>query len=337
MTTKIQFFVPVSDDIFSTIPESVEEFWLWQTTTSGLHKYWGKYHWVLQTYIYLKMSMVNVILTNKFPEEGIVITPMVCINYDFRPNKDLYIVILLVDIDHPHPYAQLHITHNPVQKLPLGLAQRYMPPWPQIGLLPREPLRGSRFETVGYFGYPENLDDQINSDVFRVKLSAIGLNIYIPQPANWHDFSQVDVVLAIRKFGVTEPHLNKPSLKLYNAWLAGVPAILGYESAYRSEGKPGIDYLEAASIDDVYKYLCILKDDPALRSEIVANGCSAVRQYMPSETVKKWQSLLVEGVLPLHTRWRTHTFRRYGHLLLGYVKERIFWRRPGWFKQLQVK
>ena len=38
----------------------------------------------------------------------------------------------------------------------------------------------------------------------------------------------------------------KPPSKLFNSWLAGVPAVLGHESAYRAERRSDLDYIEVS-------------------------------------------------------------------------------------------
>ncbi len=329
----MRFFIPISDAVFTSVPESIDAYWQWQTAAAGLHEYWGKYHWVLQTYLYLKAAGIGVELVNRLPPEGILISHMDCLEYGLKPGRKLFLVVLLVDREYPHPYAQFHVTHNPVQKLPLGLAQQYMPPWPQVGLIPRDASRGDRFDTIGYFGYPQNLDAQLTSPAFRARLASLGLSITVPAPADWHDFSGIDAILAIRSFG-NHPQLNKPSLKLYNAWLARVPALLGHETSYRAEGRPGIDYLETATIEAVHEALQRLKSDALFRRSLVAEGDSAVARFRPENTVQRWTDFLREEIEPRYRLWQQRPMHRLAHRLTGSIKERVFWRRPGWFGQL---
>jgi hypothetical protein len=83
---------------------------------------------------------------------------------------------------------------------------------------------------------------------------------------HWHDYSDVDVVVAVRSFD----H-NDPPSKFHNAWHAGVPAVLR-ESAYQANRKRDLDYLEVSSADDVM----LIVDFHHRRSKIVtvsvANG-----------------------------------------------------------------
>ena len=40
-------------------PASLDNYWEWQVSTPGVGKWWGIYHWVLQTYLVLKDEGVN--------------------------------------------------------------------------------------------------------------------------------------------------------------------------------------------------------------------------------------------------------------------------------------
>ena len=266
----VYFYLPCLAPQFQRLPRRLQEYADWQKTETELSPFMGRYHWVLQTYLQLREVSANVYVVRELPTDGIVISHVECLDYGQRPSPKMLLVSLLVDKDIPLPHASLHVTHNPVQRLPLMLRQHYIPPWPQIGLVPRSAARGRRFENVAFVGYPENLHRDLASEKFARSLADLGLCLVIPAPADWHDFSEIDVVLAVRNFGCADLHLNKPALKLYNAWLAQVPAVLGFESAYRREGQPGVDYLEATSADDILVALRRLADEPGLRDRIIA-------------------------------------------------------------------
>lgn len=330
---QINFYLPESDESFARLPGSIGDYWDWQSQATGLFPYWGRYHWVLQTYLYLSDAGVRVRLTNRLPDAGVIVTHMDCVEYGLRPSSRQTLVIMLVDRDVPHPHAHLHITHNPVQILPFGMPYRYLPPWPQIGLIPRDPARGRRFEKIGYFGYGHNLDAAIANEAFMGRIAALGLQLVVPGPASWHDFAGIDAIVAIRKFGRGDSFLTKPSLKLLNAWLAGVPAILGHESAYRHEGRPGTGYLEATSPDELLACLATLKEDEARRNAIVAFGREESTRFTPEQTVGRWQRLIQSTIDPLQQRYSPGSLRRMGKVVAGLALERMLWRRPGRFLQ----
>jgi len=326
------FLLPEPDSVLEALPSSIAEYWQWQGSAAQLTPYWGRYHWVLQTYLYLKDAGLPVVLRNTMPPRGVIITHFDCVDYGYRPTPEQLLVIMLVDREVPHPRARLHVLHNPLQRLPLGLRHCYMPPWPQIGLLPRDPARGERFETLGYFGYPHNLHADIVAESFQRQIADLGLRMFVPPPAAWHDFREVDCVMAVRNFGRDTSHLNKPSLKLFNAWLAEAPAILGHETAYREEGRPGWGYLEATTPDELLEAIRLLRDEPARRRALVDHGRAAVRAFSVDRTVERWRELLQQLALPNAAPGAAATFGALRRSAMGAVRERVLWRRPGWFE-----
>jgi len=329
--TKVQFYLPCTQAQFDRLPTRLDDYNSWQSSETELKPYTGRYHWVLQTYLHLRAAGEAVELLRELPSEGVVLAHIETLSYELRPSSDLLVVPLLVDKDIPLPYAPLHITHNPVQRLPLVMRSRYMPPWPQIGLIPRATDRGDRFETVSFLGFPENLHPSLAGASFAQQLRTLGLTLHIADPSRWHDFSEVDAVLAVRNFGRDAPHLTKPALKLYNAWLAGVPAVIGHETACRAEGKPGEDYVEATDEIQVHRALERLATDLAFRRQVVAGGLARMTRRDTESLRLKWSSLIRNELLPLHDRWRNDRAYRAGFTLAGQVRERLLWRRPGWF------
>lgn len=330
---EIHFYLPESAEAFASLPRRVEDYWEWQSSAAGISAYWGRYHWVLQTYLYLLQAGLPVKLVGEMPDEGIVLTHRDCVEYDHRPSDRQLLVIMLVDRDVPLPRAAFHITHNPTQRLPFHMPHAYMPPWPQIGLIPRAVARGERFASVGYFGYEANLDPAIFTDRFRELLSSLQLELVIPPPAKWHDFSEIDAILAIRTLGRRDAHLNKPSLKLFNAWLAGVPAILGHESSCRFEGQPGTGYLEATSSEELEQCVRRLAQDPQLRSRIVSHGRSSVQAFTPERTAARWAALIERHLIPRYVRLRRGGIGPALQKARGSVLERLLWRVPGRFAE----
>jgi hypothetical protein len=327
----ISFLLPEADAVLAGLPTSIGEYWDWQGRASMIFPYWGRYHWVVQTFLYLKQAGMPVTLTNNIPTRGIILTHMDCVEYGWRPTRDQYLVVMLVDREYPHPRANMHILHNPVQRLHLGSRHCYVPPWPQIGLLPRSSFRGDRFEVLGYFGYAHNLHPSIRDATLQSRIARLGLQMYVPPPAAWHDFSGVDCVMAIRNFGRSEAHLNKPSLKLLNAWLAGVPAILGHESAYLHDGLPSENYLEATTPDELINSLRRLRDSPTLRRTLAERGRDCAATFEAPQTVERWRRLIDEILLPGLEESLAGSFRVTTDRLLAPIRERVFWRKPGWF------
>ena len=59
-----------------------------------------------------------------------------------------------------------------------------------------------------------------------------------------------------------DPFDNKPFTKLVNAWRAGVPAILGPESAFQSLHRENTDYFDVRSLDEIKRSLEALRPQP---------------------------------------------------------------------------
>lgn len=332
-TVTIQFYLPCTEAQFLRLPKGLDDYARWQSSETELKPYTGRYHWVLQTYLHLLAAGEAVELVREMPREGVVLAHIETLPYELRPTRELLLVPLLVDKDVPLPYAPLHITHNLAQRLPLAMRSHYMPPWPQIGLIPRAGCRRDRFETVSFLGFPENLHPSLAGESFTRRLQALGLKLHIAAPSCWHDFSEVDAVLAVRNFGRETPHLTKPALKLYNAWLAGVPAIIGHETACRTEGRPGEDYVEATDETQVCAALERLTTDLAFRRRVIAAGLARMAQRDTESLRRMWAALIRDELVPLQDRWRNDRAYRAGFALAGQVRERLLWRRPGWFTE----
>ena len=121
--------------------------------------------------------------------------------------------------------------------------------FPQPALIARDPARGDRIENIAYKGLSGNLHPEFHGKAWREFLAARGLRwvtdaVEESQSRDdksklaWNDYREVDLVLAVRLpsrnvLGRSDLHPRKPATKLYNAWRAGVPALLGPELAYR--------------------------------------------------------------------------------------------------------
>ena len=84
----------------------------------------------------------------------------------------------------------------------------FVPLWPQPGLIPRDRARGTRVENVAFKGYVGNLVPEVRGEEFARFLASQGMQLQLdtvvskdisqPVQAAWHDYSDVDVVLAVR-------------------------------------------------------------------------------------------------------------------------------------------
>ena len=117
----------------------------------------------------------------------------------------------------------------------------------------------------------ESIANGISSDLSSLMDMMQNVAHIESEKEKWPDYSSVDGIIAVREFGPQTAN-RKPATKLYNSWLAGVPAILGAESAFRFEGNPGEDYLEVTSMKEVFQSIESLMTDVNLRMQLVSRG-----------------------------------------------------------------
>lgn len=116
--------------------------------------------------------------------------------------------------------------------------RRTMPHWPQPGLIPRDPARGDRLETIAYFGNDQYEPQFVKTGAFQDALRQRGVRFVNRFQGEWHDYQHVDAVLAIRD---CPPVVlaTKPASKLINAWKERT------RSTWPGTGLQGIAYLPA--------------------------------------------------------------------------------------------
>ncbi len=188
--------------------------------------------WLFQTWVAVG-DEVNSSIVQTLPKSGIVVTLSNFLPPNFRASKNQFIAAVAADFL-PHSGTQLQILQNAahMKRFPGSI---FMPLWPQPNLIPRNPARGDAFKTVAFFGDEQNLAPELRTAAFKNELQEVcGLQLKIQKANEWHDYSAVDAVLAIRDFSNAR-HLHKPATKLYNAWIAGVPFISGRDSSYAAE------------------------------------------------------------------------------------------------------
>ena len=197
--------------IYFYIPEN---WWLEDMPVNEICSWYGFsrgcYAWVLQTYLYLKQYGCSYQLVSKLPESGIVISHRDFLSDNIKPKNNLLLACIQADCGR-HPYAQVHIVQNPLQtqKKYLRLSEKYLAPrksffirhWPQFGLIPRQIERGNKLEHLAYFGRKVNLDSYLFSQDWIKFLESQNIKWTIfEDPIYWFDYSQIDGIVAIRKF-----------------------------------------------------------------------------------------------------------------------------------------
>jgi hypothetical protein len=291
MPPPIRFYLP------EQIPADLSTPWeAYQLAARGAVRP-GVIAWTVQTYLHLRASGFPGELTHTIPTDGILIAHRKSIPRDFVPPDGVLFVCLRADATF-HPYAHLHVVQNR-DALSSWFPSVYMPHWPQPGLVPRDPARGNTWENAAYFGDPASFSKEMQGTAWDEMLRSVGLNWHFVQPDKWHDFRDADVVVAVRGFDAHR-RTNKPASKLFNAWHAGVPAVLGCESACQHERRSALDYLEVRSFEEIGAALRKLKDDPDLRRAMRENGLARAKETEPAVITGRWQEFLETTALPAY-------------------------------------
>ena len=268
--------------------------------------------WVFQTWAELGNS-VDASLVTELPSSGAIITLSNLLPSGFQASSGQFVAAVVADFL-PHPGAHLQIVQNAAHARRLS-GSVFMPHWPQPNLIPRDPLRGRRLETAAFFGDPSNLLQELSDPGFASRLQAeTGVRLEIRGSDRWHDYSDVDLVLAVRDFSRSR-HLHKPATKLYNAWLAGVPLIGGTDSAYAAEAEEGSDYLMARSAEECIRLVKQLRDTPSLRESIVTSGQKKSASRSRDTVRRKWVDFCNVGLPDRALQWGRKSL----------LEKRLFW------------
>lgn len=264
--------------------------------------------WLYQTGTLLQRAGVSCRFFTKMPhlpDRGILIT-MSGFLYGYSKCSSwppsLFLVDIAADDGIPRAVAMLHLIPNShiTKYLPFS---KFIPHWSQPFLIPRSVERGDRFETICFMGDPQNMTPELCSQEWHLRLKQeLGLRFICRDYDQWHDFSDVDCILAIRDFS-GKRFCYKPAHKLHNAWLAGVPFIGGRDSAFVGDGHPGVDYLVADSVEEVFFHLKRLKEDPVFRLQLVEQGHQSGVAFTREAILESWKRLVLETLPVSAQKW----------------------------------
>jgi hypothetical protein len=337
-TSKIFFYVP-SSDLVKSVPSSISEYWEW--ADDFIRRFpaklpdgrddctWiGPYNWTVQTFIHLRDDGFPCELTASLPTEGIIIAHGDFLPASLVPSAKQFVVEIKPDRSLQCIFANFVIVqnrHDPIQfGVPrLLIRSAYVNYWPQPGLMVRDSNRGDRFENVCFMGNHEQFLRQ--TDVLEAEIRRLGLRWTMMPREKWHDYREVDAIVAIRPSDSGAPANDpaaavfatnrKPASKLFNAWLAGVPAVLSSDVAYRDLRKSELDYLEANNIPEVVDSLRQLMDNAGLRRSVVENGRRRAPEFSADETLRAWKAIIGNLIVPEYAAWSRSSLRR-GRLYL---------------------
>ncbi|MEM6503367.1 MAG: hypothetical protein AAF685_16220 [Cyanobacteria bacterium P01_C01_bin.89] len=284
---------------------SFSELWEWHVQSHESLKSDGLFAWIVQPYLYLRSRGVPCELTAEIPSEGIIICAGKFVDRDIKPGKDRVLVVAKGDGPVVR-YAQIHLVGNVheaiLQRSSRTWRNKFISHFPHPGLMPRDPVHGDRFQNIAYMGLDTNLAPELRTPEWREKLEKLGFRWKIVSRDRWHDYTDVDAIVAVRSFDSCTYNW-KPASKLFNAWLAGTPAILGAESSFQSERKSALDYIEAKSSKEIIDALLTLRGDQTLRQKMVKNGARRSKHIQPEAVVDQWEAFLKKEVYSYYERW----------------------------------
>lgn len=267
----------------------------------------GERAWILQTWLRLRRAGHPVELSAtvpEAPEDTLVVFHAKQAKDLLRPRSRLRDAVLVgVRADNREPLiADFEILQNGF--FADGRRRFHMPHWPQSGLVPRDPARGERIERIAYKGFAANLHPDFRTAAWTGFLAQEGIEWVVDAVAfdgrnrrelDWPDFRTVDLALAVRP-AERKQRRSKPATKLFNAWLAGVPALLGPELAFQELRRSELDYLEVASVAEAREAVLRLRRDPGLYRALVENGLRRSAECSHEALVPHWAELLFETI-----------------------------------------
>jgi len=264
----------------------------------------GERAWILQTYLRLRAAGRPVELIGHLPagaEPGLLL---------FHAKHERALrrlpgagrqILVGVRADNRQPLAaEFEVLQNGC--FADGRRRFFVPHWPQPGLVPRDPARGDRVRTVAFKGFRANLHPDFLAPEWAAWLAGRGVEWRLDAidfageatdvgAARWADFAEVDLLLAVR-LPERKTARSKPATKLVNAWLAGVPALLGPERAFRELRRDPLDYLEVAEVAAAREAIARLAADPAEYRARIEHGRRRARDFDAAAVLRAWEELL---------------------------------------------
>ncbi|MCS0583394.1 hypothetical protein NX784_17525 [Massilia pinisoli] len=261
--------------------------------------------WIGQTYLRLKRAGYDVILSTRAPSRGTVVAHADHVS-KLLSERSLLSKLTIVSARADRP-SQRNADIEVVQNRHSSDSERafHIQHWPQPGLIPRDPKRRTTIENVAFKGAAGEMATSFTDGLWELMMARLGVAWRVDAAqwtgndaqyvTNWNDYSDTDVVVAVRK-DMTSSYTKKPASKLINAWLAGVPAVLGREEAYRELRRTELDYIEVTSAADAFRAIETLKNNPQLYDAMVRNGSERAAEVTAKVCTDAWADLLFKKV-----------------------------------------
>lgn len=293
-----------------------------QNFKGGTYRF-GPEIWTLTTFQYSKEYYSEIVLVNKLPESGIVMSHNDYLE-KIKPNRNQYFVSLQADRK-MSKNAHCVIIQNKDQFWQKFLFYKtyFVKHWPEKDVIKRDRNRKG-LKTIKYVGNPANLDKYFMSTDW---LNFCNENNIVWEVINernkWSDFTDIDLLIAVRSFGKTKIK-QKPATKLYNAWLANVPIIVGSnETAYFHERKSEYDFIDVDSIDTIkYKIVELIGNNKKYETFIVqseTNECNANLDSIVKDWINIFTSIEQDSINYFNSNWirlKTLTINKLKQIIL---------------------
>ena len=204
--------------------------------------------------------------------------------------------------------------------LHLARNERFIPLWPQPGLVPRDAARGARMSCIAYHGRTGAAPEWFSSEAFTRALARRDMRFEVRE-SGWGEYRDVDVALAVRDElpGVLA---TKPATKIYNGWLSRVPVLAAPEPAYREVRRAFIDFIEVTDARTVIDAIDLLRANPRLYAAMVANGLERSSEFTVEAIRARWLALLDDEVVPAFLASRARLTRRHPWFLAAMSRQK---------------
>jgi hypothetical protein len=256
----------------------------------------GRNSWVAQTFVRLRRHLEargwNATAGPRGVPGAITIVHRDDAN-DFRGGGHASLLVVVRADRGPVAACDYAIVQNGLAPRPY---ERFIPLWPQPGLTPRDPHRGTKIERIAYHGRTGAAPVWFYDESLQRSLWRRGIRFDVRE-AFWEDYETVDVAIAARD-EVPGILATKPATKVYNAWLAGVPVLAAPEPAYRELRRSHLDFLEINDAEDVLRGVDQLRADAELYRQMVANGLVRGREFTVPAVRSRWLDLLEREIVP---------------------------------------
>jgi len=195
--------------------------------------------------------------------------------------------------------------------------QRWVPPLPQRGLVPRDADRCGRIRSVAFKGYAETLPAVLAGRGWADALADRGIE-WLPDVdtegdgagQRWHDFAAVDAVLCVRALRTATNTARKPATRLINAWAAGCVPLAEPDRAYVELGSEGADVFFVETPLAALPVIDRLNGDPEDLARVEQLIAERGLEYGTAATLERWRFELVEAAMsPVARRKSLQTTR----------------------------